>query len=153
MEATDILILRGLKLTCEDREASSSFYNILNGLFIGKGSCSGVLDIFGFEILAWRRKSSINLVPLLPSATYCHCLIQHGNTQWCDCHFVGARLRVCCWLSLYTQYSSGGGVGWGLGGRVKDTNLDGLKMKILWNIMVVITLVCQCKLLASNRGQ
>ena len=52
MEATDILILRGLKLTCEDREASSSFYNILNGFFIGKGSCSGVLDIFGFEILA-----------------------------------------------------------------------------------------------------
>ena len=48
MEATDILILGGLKLRCEDREV----YNILNGLFIGKGSCSGVLDIFGFEILA-----------------------------------------------------------------------------------------------------
>ena len=47
MEATDILILGGLKLRCEDREV----YNILNGLFIGKGS-SGVLDIFGFEILA-----------------------------------------------------------------------------------------------------
>ena len=52
MEATDRLLLGGLKLRCVDREASSSFYNILNGLFIGKGSCSGVLDIFGFEILA-----------------------------------------------------------------------------------------------------
>ena len=56
-------------------------------------------------------------------------------------------------LLVVIIYSSGGGVGWGLGGRGKDTNIDGLKMKILWNIMVVITLVCQCKLLASNRGQ
>ena len=53
--------------------------------------------------------------------------------------------------SLYTLVAGWGGVGFG--GRGKDTNLDGLKMKILWNIMVVITLVCQCKLLASNRGQ
>ena len=51
-------------------------------------------------------------------------------------------------LLVVIIYSSGGGVGWGLGGRGKDTNIDGLKMKILWNIMVVITLVCQCKLLA-----
>ena len=41
------------------------------------------------------------------------------------------------------------GVGEGKG----QGNLDGLKIKILWKIMVVITLVCQCKLLASNRGQ
>ena len=38
-------------------------------------------------------------------------------------------------------------------GRGKGTNIDGLKIKILRNIMVVITMVCQCKLLASNRGR
>ena len=121
-EATARLLFGSLKLKCV-QGGIFIFLQHFNGLFIGKGSCSGLLDIFGFEILAWRRKSSFILVPLLASATYCHCLVQHANTQWSDCDFVGARARGCCWLSLYTLVAGG----FGAGGKGKGTNLDGLK--------------------------
>ena len=52
MEVTARLLLGSLKLRSVYREASSSFYNILMVFFIGKGSCLGLLDNFGFEILA-----------------------------------------------------------------------------------------------------
>ena len=95
-----------------------AFYNILNGLFIGKGSCSGVLDIFGFEILAWRRKVCFILVQLY---YYHQQLIFTASSNTSTHNDVIAIL----W-----------GTGWG---DVAVCHYILKWVKILLNIMVVIT--------------